>query len=295
MSGERGLQPARYGDSGGPEGFRSAFPWRVLLGVALVGALVISLHLYLTHKKVEGLRAEMMALIAAEIDPVRTELEGLRSNISSLVLERYRGVFQAPYVAEGFDLETLRGGPVLTLRLGRRGPLEGEEVALVVKHGTPDDIGSCLGVPNQPASALYLGGDFLSDDYVQQVRVASSELELRGMRDQLERRILDVLPKLRAASKSGHMILSIDRPGEGLIEVSVIDLAARRDLLRILAKAEGTFLSAKIDLGGVRPPRGGGDEAEVRGAIDCGVAIQIKALLDRAAAQAEPTADTASP
>jgi hypothetical protein len=275
------LEPARYGDAGGPEGFRNAFPWRVLVGIALVFAFIIALHLYLTHRRVEGLRAEMLQLIEAEIVPVSGELVELRERISGYVLERYRSdSFDSPFVARGFDLESLRGeGPVLTLRLGRRGELGGDEVGLVVEYGVADDIGSCLGVPNHPASELYEGGDFLGSAFIDRVRTASSELELRGIRDQLERRISEVLPKLREASGSGRMILSIEREDEARIEVSVLDLETGNDLMRLLAKAEGTFLSAKIELGGVRAPTNRAEPLEVRGAIDCGVASQIKALL----------------
>src|SRR5690606_19746365 len=181
----------------------------------------------------------------------------------------------APYVAEGFDLESMRERPVLTLRLGRRGELGDDEVALVVKHGEPDDIGSCLGVPNQPASELYEGGDFLGESFTQRVKEATSELELRGLLDQLERRIHDELPRLRRASQSARVILSVDRPEEKLVEVSVIDLGTGRDQMRLLAKAEGKLLTATIDVGGVRPPRGQRETGELRGAVDCGVALQI--------------------
>src|SRR5690606_39082084 len=113
-----------------------------------------------------------------EILPVRDELVALRDQVSAIVLARYRSTsFEAPYVAEGFDLESMRERPVLTLRLGRRGELGDDEVALVVKHGEPDDIGSCLGVPNQPASELYEGGDFLGESFTQRVKEATSELE----------------------------------------------------------------------------------------------------------------------
>src|SRR5690606_26002707 len=140
------LAPARYGDSGGHEGFRNAFPWRVLLGILLTFAGIISLHLYLTHRKVEALRAEVLSLVETEILPVREELVALREQISRQVLSRYRrATFDSPYVAPGFDLDAMREQPVLTLRLGRRRDLADDEVELVVEHGAPDEIGRCLG------------------------------------------------------------------------------------------------------------------------------------------------------
>lgn len=289
MSGEESrdlnLEPARWGEDGGFEGYRRGFPWKLLLGIAVVVGSVIALHTFAGMRRVESARSELLALIDAEVVPMRKEIVGLRARVSELALERYRREeLDAPFVAEGFDLESLREGQVLTLRLIRHGELGEGDVGLAVRHGAPDDIGSCLGVKNIPASVLYEGSDFLGEDFVENVQAADSELELRGIRDQLERRLYEVLPRLREGVASGRMILSIERPDEARIEVFILELETGRDLMRLLARSDvGRLISARAEFAGVRSTNAPlpEDEKPLRGAVDCGVARQIRDLLER--------------
>src|SRR5690606_25104358 len=163
----------------------------------------ISLHLYLTHRKVEALRAEVLSLVETEILPVRAELVALREQISRQVLSIYRrATFDSPYLSPGFVLDAMPDQPLLTLRLGRAGDTADVQSDRVAEHVPPAISGTCLGVPDQPAARLYEGDDFLGEGLVAEVEGASSEREVRGLGDQRERRIHDVLPTLCEASRS---------------------------------------------------------------------------------------------
>ena len=76
MSGEESrdlnLEPARWGEDGGFEGYRRAFPWKLLLGIAVVIGGVIALHTFAGMRRVESARSELLALIDAEVVPITT-------------------------------------------------------------------------------------------------------------------------------------------------------------------------------------------------------------------------------
>ena len=211
-------------------------------------------HLYLTHRKVE--ECAPSSLYERRLPP-RGASRALRERISTWVLARYRARASTPRIAPKVDRDA-RESPVLTLRLGRRGELADDEVALIVQHGAPDDIGSCLGVPNQPASTLYAevtSGEGFARRSSTRHRVEPAACAINSSDAH------DVLPKAREASRSG-LRSSIERPDDKAFEVFVLD-SPRAAISCVLANAEGTFLSA-VDIGGART-RGKGD-AEHRGA-----------------------------
>lgn len=278
------LAPARWSEKLDAGEFDEPFPWKILLGFLGIVLVIAFAHLKLQAKRIEELRAAIHLKLDGEFEPLRSRFEQ-----RALLLKPW---VEAPSIEgpafrdDALDFESIRGGGIISLR--RRPPGE-PGVSMIAAS---DELGGCLGVPNASLARVQEALDFFTPELIEEVDETDHFLTLRGLQDQIERRIDGVLPELVVGLDARYLLLSEeDREARELL-VYLVDLEAGEPKLRARLPYDGRLLTARVMLDKETSTKTPGAillPTELpKGASDCAAASALREAIEGRGSFAEP-------
>lgn len=286
MSDEEGrpeLRPARP-DAAGSEGRPSYMPriaWRWIVVGAVGLAATFGAYYFRREQRGEALRTEMLTLHEEQLSEVAGRYLAFRNRLEVLIDDAAQADGLETWVDPRLDLGVLRAREGLYLRLPVEAARVRERIPPAARGMSPDAILSCLGVSAMNARGLYESGDFLTPEWVEELRNEESLMRLRVLEDQLGRHVQVDLPVLVDMMQAEWFMLVLQR-GEDRrdhpVDVYIWDLRRDRELLRARIQARGVLLPVRLRVEGQATSPSGAVRAASGGANDCSIAAQVRAL-----------------
>jgi hypothetical protein len=278
------LRPAAV-DDGTPEA-RSSYlpkvPWRwVFIGIALVGVLVGG---YVYREKVRGdsLRGEIITAHQHNLTDLSHRYMDFRHRIERWVVQSADAGEPRHYVDPRLNLAGLRAGEGLYLRLPVTHADSSDHVTAAALTMQPDAITRCMGIAPVSARGLYERGDFLTPEWMEELRNERDVTRLRVIDDQLRRHVQVDVPVITTLMRSDWFMLVIQQ-GENRrdhpVDVYLWDLHENRQLMRTRIQGRGLLVPVRVRFPGIEPaPLPAHQNLTSGGAHDCSIASQIRAL-----------------
>lgn len=277
------LRPARPDDasSGGRPSYMPRLPWKwIILGT---GALVLLFGGYYVRREQrnEALRQQMLTLHEERLGELSGRYLHFRERIERLVREAADGGEPETWVDPRLNIAGLRAGEGLYLRIpaevAREQP---ERIGAAARGMANDSIMRCMGIAPMSVRGLYEKGDFLTPEWVEQVRTEGDMMQLRVLDDQLGRHVQVDVPVVASMLQADWFLLVLQQ-GENRrdhpVDVFLWDLRRDRPLMRARIQARGLLVPVRIE-GATAGPAPGRPQVRSGGAQDCSIASQIRAL-----------------
>jgi len=257
-------------------------PWKTALVVILGIVGVFAFYTIRQDRRKEALRQQMLDLHESQLTDVAERYMAYRGRLEGLIMQAAEAGEPESWADPRLNLSGLRGGEGLYLRIR----IEATESAETIEAGAlgmdGDAITRCLGLSPMSMRGLYEKGEFLTPEYLEDLRGEEDMMALRVLDDQLGRHIQVDAPVLISMMQADWFMLVIQR-GESRrdhpVDVFLWDLARDQQLLRARVQGRGLLVPVRLRFEGVTPSRAPG-RPQVRsgGATDCSIASQIREL-----------------
>jgi hypothetical protein len=279
MSEER-LRPAKVERGGGSSSYGPRLPWKWIVPILAVVILGGGGYWVRQRKKAEQLREGILTAYAEQIGPLAKRVRRFRDELEAKIMTAKKDAPADDYVDPRLRLSGLHDAQGLYLRLLADDATDPEAIAEGAAKMDRDAITRCLGLSPISLRGLYERGDFLMEDWVDQVRTADSVMRLRVLQDELQKHIDRDLPMLATLLGSDYFLLVLQQ-GESRrdepVDVYLWDLRRDEKLLETRAKAKGLLLPVRIRVGDA-PRSATKPSLRSGGANDCSIAAQVKEL-----------------
>jgi hypothetical protein len=281
------LVPARPHTHDESAAYMPRIPWRyVILGV--LSLVVVGGGYWLKEqRKTRDLRAAILRVHETELAQAREAYAGLRNKLESLVLSAAQTVPEN-FVDPRLNIPGLRSGNGLYLRLMAADAKNKEGIARGAKAMEPDNIGNCLGVTAPSVRGLYEKGEFLTPQWISEVKKLRDVMSLRVQDEVLSRHIRSDLPSVLGLLRSDWFMLVLQEgPNrrDAPVDVFLWDLRHGESLLRAHLQSRGVLLTTRIlSKGAPAAPALSEQERNGGAANDCSIAAQLKEMAGRPAA-----------
>jgi len=272
--------PARPPADADTDAFGPRFPWKYIAIAVVTIVLVVGGYLLKEAQKAAQLRAQILR-VHEELDEPRKRYFAFRDKVEKLILSARAGAKSAE-VDERLRIEGLRSGRGLYLRLRAQDIQDEKALAAGAELADPDVINACMGLAPVSARGLWAQGEFLAQKHVEEAKNERSVMKLRVADEMLARKIRTDLPAVMSLTKSDWLLLVVqqgDDRRDHPVDVFLWDLRSGAKLLSARIQAQGALMPARVrTTGAPAAPRLTADNLKGSGAIDCSIAMQIKAL-----------------
>jgi hypothetical protein len=277
----RRLVPARPDAAEDSRPYMPRIPWHYVGLGALTLFVVIGGYYFKQRQKASLLRAAMVQVHEVQLAGARGVYTKLRDKLEGLIVGA-ASAEPTTLVDPRLHLPGLRSGNGLYLRLPLSAAKKRESIETEAKFAEPDRIATCLGLAPASARGLYEKGEFLTPQFLEQLKAQTDVLHLRVEDEMLSRRIRADLPSVLGLARSDWFMLVLqegDNRRDAPVRVFLWGLAQGELLLRTRVQSEGVLLTTRIlsKTTGAAPPI---DPERVRAgaANDCSIAGKLKAL-----------------
>ncbi|MDB4976450.1 MAG: hypothetical protein JWN48_4791 [Myxococcaceae bacterium] len=285
MSDIRELKPARPEVSGAePKGYMPSLPWRWILGVGLFLTLSIGTCQIRDKQETDALRSTVLHAYNEQLLPVAKRYQDIADKIRTDTAGAAARPEAQTYVDPRLKIDALGSSKGLYLRVPADAVQKPELIASASLDMVPDAIGRCLGLSPQPVPELFARGAFLEKEWIKRADEADSVLKLRVVAEELRQRSERDLPFLAEAVGAQWFLLVLERGDNrraAPVDAYLWDLRENKLLLSTRAKASGSLVAARINVGGVKPGNYASG-AQTGAAQDCSIASQLRALAGEA-------------
>ena len=284
---DRPLEPARPepDEPGARPSYMPRVPWRWVLLFGGLLATVVGFYQVRQHQRADALRAEILASHDRNLRSLSERYVAFRQRIERWVVDAAQAGEPERWVDPRLAISGLHSGDGLYLRLTVDQARSVEAVRQGALGMGEDSLTRCLGLAPASARGLYATGEFLTPEWLEEVRSATDLMRLRVLDEQLARNMEVDVPVLATLLRSQYFLLVIqqgDNRRDAPVDVYLWDLGEDRQLLRARFQARGILIPVRLRFDGVpsapptHPPLFSG------GAHDCSIAAQIKALTGEA-------------
>ena len=276
---EEELKPARFEeDQVEPFGPRIPYKW-VLITVVAVATLITALTMR-SAQEVEALRARILEVHAAQIEPVAQRVLAFRSGLEERI-QQAASLEVEDFANPRFRFSGIHNAQVLYLRISAEAAASAESLREAAVNMRADAIGSCFGVAPMSMRGMYLSDAPLQPSWVEEVRSAEDRRRLEALDYSIGRHVERELPLLVTMMQSQLFMLVIER-GESRrahpVDVFLWDLGREELLVRARVVSRGRLLSVRVrseDSPNITRERRPNDTS---GAVDCSIAQQVRAV-----------------
>jgi hypothetical protein len=292
------IAPARPAESEESAGYMPRLPWRwILLGT--LGLCTVMGGYYLSERrKAERLRAQIVHVHEQELaEPARRYLE-FRDKLEGWITTA-ASKEPSSYADERLRLTGLRAGKGLYLRLSAADAGSRKNIAKGARVMEADAIASCLGIAPASARAIWEKGEFLTPEWLKNVRKNDSVMGLRVTDTVLARHIRVDLPTVLNLLRSDWFLLVLQH-GEDRrahpVDAFLWDVRSGQQLLRGRIQASGVLMPVRVRSKDAPPsPTLPASRLLDGAANDCSIAAQLKALAGLPVASVENVATPVLP
>jgi hypothetical protein len=256
-------------------------PWVYVALGTLTLIVVFGGYYFKQRSKADQLRAAMIRVHEVDLAQPREVYTKLRNKLEGLITTA-AAAEPTTLVDPRLHLAGLRSGNGLYLRLPLAAAKDRDAIETEAKFVEPDHIATCLGLSPASARGLYEKGEFLTPEYLKQLKAQTDFLHLRVENEMLSRRIRADLPSVLGLARSDWFMLVLqegDNRRDSPVRVFLWGLTKGELLLRTRVQSEGVLLTTRIlsKTTGSAPPV---DPEKVRAgaANDCSIAGKIKAI-----------------
>ena len=272
--------PARPPEDAETAVFGPRFPWKYIAIAVVTITLVVGGYLLKEAQKAAQLRAQIVR-VHEELDEPRKRYFAFRDKVEKLILSASAGV-KTDEVDKRLRVEGLRSGRGLYLRLRAADIKDAKALAAGAELVDADVINACMGLAPVSGRGLWAQGAFLDPKHVEEAKNERSVMKLRVADEMLARKIRTDLPAVMSLTKSDWLLLVVqqgDNRRDHPVDVFLWDLRSDTRLLSARIKAQGALMPARVRTAGApASPRLTDENLKGSGAIDCSIAMQIKAL-----------------
>lgn len=279
------LKPARPepDEQGERASYMPRLPWRwiVLFGGLL--ALVYGGYQVRERQRADALRAQLLDTYQGNLQGLSDRYVAFRERIERWTIEAAEAGEPEQWVDPRLRISGLHAGEGLYLRLPATHAVDAEHIEGAALSMQTDALTRCLGIAPASARGLYESGQFLTREWIEEVRGTSDFMRLRVIDEQLARSSEVDVPAIASMLQAQYFLLVIQQ-GENRrdapVDVYLWDLREDRQLLRARIQASGILIPVRLRFEGVpqAPQPAGHPEIFSGGAHDCSIAAQIKAL-----------------
>ncbi|MBX3251607.1 MAG: hypothetical protein KF901_30790 [Myxococcales bacterium] len=277
------LEPAQY-ETPKRTSFGPRLPWKWIFPIALAIALMVGFYNWRDRSQTHTLRQTISALYEANVPPVRARVSTFRERVEAWIQEAGA---EAPetWVDPRLDLAGLHRVEGIYLRLHQSQTVSPEAIAEGAKAMGPDAIARCLGLAPISMRGFYARADMLDPAWIDEVQASDDVLRLQVLEEQLRNRVARDFPVLVDTTRAAYFLLTIQH-GESRrdapVDVFLWDLQRQTPLLRTRVQARGSFIPARIAVGGAAAGAAA-PLPETTGLVDCSIATQVRAATGHAA------------
>jgi len=279
------LAPSRWSAEYRTGEFDEPFPWKPVLGVLGIVLVIVFAHLELQSKRIDELHTAINARLGGELEPLRGRFTARLSTLRAWL--ELREIDGPKMRAADLDFETIRSGGLLSVRRKRSAPGGGSSIEL-----DSDEFGECLGVPSTSIARIQRRLAEFTPELRDEIDRTDHFLTLRGMQDQLDRRIDALLPELSLAIEARFLLLSEEDAEARELMLLLVDLESGQEKLRMRVPYEGRLLTARVMLDETTRAKSPGSIAlptELpKGASDCAAASTLREAIDGRHSIGEP-------
>ncbi len=255
-------------------------PWKTAIVVVLGVFGMFAFYNVRQDRRQEALRQQMLDLHETQLTEISERYLGFRRRLETLVLEAVEGGEPEPF--SRVNISGLRAGEGLYLRIHAQNATSPEMIRSAALGMAPDGITRCLGLSPASVRGLYEKGDFLTPEWVDNLRQESDMMALRVLDHRLGRHIQVDAPVVLSMMQADWFLLVVQQ-GENRrdhpVDVFLWDLRRDRALLAARIQGRGLLVPVRLRFEGVNnqqapaapPVRSGG-------ANDCSIASQIRAM-----------------
>ncbi|MCB9600616.1 MAG: hypothetical protein H6720_09700 [Sandaracinus sp.] len=289
------LEPAKY-EVPKTRSFAPRFPWKWVLpiGLALVG--FIGFYQWRERSRTHELKQAIAASYQGNVVRVRERSEAFRALIEGWI-EEAAAAPPENWADPRLDLAGLHHAEGIYLRLHESHVESREKIVEGAQTMEPDAITRCLGLSPVSLRGFYERLDVLDPAWMEEVERTDDVLRLRVLQEQLENRIVRDFPVMLDVARADYFMLTIQH-GEDRqsapVDVFMWDLQRRTPLLKARVQARGTYIPARIAIGG-HPTDGAQRLPERAGLVDCSIASLVRAVAGRPAAEVSSAMPTPPP
>lgn len=260
-------------------------PWGWILGgVSLVAALAIGYRMRDTARA-EELRAQLLLTHQTELGEVAERYRTFRERLERWTMDAASAGEPERWVDPRLRISGLHGGEGIYLRLLATDATSPEGIARGASAMEEDALTRCLGIAPASARGLYSSGDFLTEEFVEEIRTEPELMRLRVLDEIMAGAMTSDVPVVSTLLRAEYFLLVVQQ-GEtrrdSPVDVYLWDMREERQLLRARFQARGILLPVRIDslLPGIAMPPDppGRPSITSAGATDCSIASQIKGL-----------------
>lgn len=284
------LAPARWSAELEKGEFDEPFPWKIPLGLLGIVLVVIFGHLRLQASRIDELHAAIHLRLDDELGPLEARFHDRAAALDPWLSSK--SIDGEAYRASELSFEAIRESGLITLR--RRPPSAQGEAAIAAS----DELGECLGVPSASLSRVRAALEEFTPELREEIDATDHFLTLRGIQDQLDRRIDALLPELAIAGEARYLLLSEEDTEARELMLSLIDLEEGQEKLRIRLPYDGRLLTARVMLDAeTRDKTPGAISLPIelpKGASDCAAASSLRDAIEGRAPIGEPAAGAPS-
>lgn len=277
------LEPAQY-ETPKRASFGPRLPWKWILPIALAIALLVGFYSWRDRSQTHTLRQTITALYEANVPPVRARVSTFRERLEGWVQEAGA---EAPetWADPRLDLAGLHRVEGVYLRLHQSQTVSPEAIEEGAKAMGPDAIARCLGLAPISMRGFYARTETLNPAWLEEVHATDEVLRLQVFEEALRNRVTRDFPVLVDTTRAAYFLLTIQH-GESRrdapVDVFLWDLQRQTPLLRARVQARGTFIPARIAVGGASTGAAA-PLPETSGLVDCSIATQVRAVTGHAA------------
>lgn len=260
-------------------------PWGWILGgISLVAVLAIGYRMRDTARA-EELRAQLLLTHQTELGEVAERYRTFRERLERWTMDAASAGEPERWVDPRLRISGLHGGDGIYLRLLATDATSPEGIARGARAMEEDALTRCLGIAPASARGLYSSGDFLTEEFVEEIRTEPELMRLRVLDEIMAGAMTSDVPVVSTLLRAEYFLLVVQQ-GEtrrdSPVDVYLWDMREERQLLRARFQARGILLPVRIDslLPGIAmPPEPPGRPSMTSaGATDCSIASQIKGL-----------------
>jgi len=273
-------RPARPPADAETAEFAPRFPWKYVAFATIVVLFIAGAYWVKEARKAAQLRAQILR-VHEELEEPRTRYFAFRDKVEKLVLSASAGV-KAPEVDKRLRIEGLRSGRGLYLRLRAKDLKDAKSLSAAAANMDADVINACMGLAPVSARGLWQQGEFMAPEQVEKAKNERSVMDLRVIDEMLARKLRTDLPSVLSLTRSNWLLLVVqqgDNRRDQPVDVFLWDLRSDLKLLSARIQAQGALMPMRVRMQGAPgAPRLHAEDVEGSGAVDCSIAMQIKAL-----------------
>lgn len=275
------LSPATPDTDDDERAFAQHFPWKWLVGGALLATFVVGGYWLRRDAEANELRAQILRVNRGELAPIGARFTTFLHKIEGFVTTEARRSEPERFVDPRLRMASLGTGQGLYLRVNATDATEPETLAAAALQMESDSITRCLGVAPASARSLYALRGFLGPELARRANATTSVMGLRVIDDELRRHMVRDLPPIANLLRSDWFLLVLQR-GENRrdhpVDVYLWNLRTNQRLLSVRTRANGMLVPVRIELPGVTPGPRLPQDLRSGGATDCSIAAQVKEL-----------------